>query len=171
MARQHLLSLLGRRSLHSHKRMQIHPYAMSSLRSPGCIRTSTASTACSSHTASPSSSSQPETPFAQARLSTTERSLLVRVLNRNLQQQREDSSLQSLSSDPLLTSLPAGKQQALQAPYSLPVTPTQINAAPVLLVSCISACTVSVCPFTCSMFANYRFTLVIPKLSNSTNGR
>lgn len=72
------------------------------------IRTAKTDTAPSSQASSPAKSSQPETPFGPASLSTADRSLLVRVLNRNLLQQREESSLQSLNSDPLLTSLPAG---------------------------------------------------------------
>lgn len=74
----------------------------------GSVRTRDINTAISSQTSSPNSSSQLETPFAPSRLTNMDRSLLVRVLNRNLLHQREDSSLQSLSSDPLLTSLPAG---------------------------------------------------------------
>lgn len=81
-----------------------------SLQSPSCIRTRAASTATSSQSTSPSSqNSQSETPFAPAKLAAANRSLLVRVLNRNLVQQREEATMQSLGSDPLLTSLPAGK--------------------------------------------------------------
>ena len=81
-----------------------------SLQPPICIRTHAASAATSSQSTSPSSqNSQSETPFAPARVTAADRSLLVRVLNRNLAQQREEANMQSLSSDPLLTSLPAGK--------------------------------------------------------------
>lgn len=81
-----------------------------SLQSPSCIRTRAASTATSSQSTSPvSQNSQSETPFAPAKLAAANHSLLVRVLNRNLVQQREEANMQSLGSDPLLTSLPAGK--------------------------------------------------------------
>ena len=83
-----------------------------SLRSPSCIKTHAAGTATSSQSTSPSSqNSQSETPFAPASVTAANRSLLVRVLNRNLAQQREEANMQSLSSDPLLTSLPAGRFQ------------------------------------------------------------
>ena len=58
---------------------------------------------------SSSACTPPETPVAPLRLSTANRSLLVRVLNRNLAQQQQDTGLQSLSSDPLLNALPAGE--------------------------------------------------------------
>lgn len=80
-----------------------------SSQSPSCIRTRAASPATSSQGASPSSNSQSDNPFASARMAAADRSLLVRVLNRNLAHQREEANLQSLGSDPLLTSLPAGK--------------------------------------------------------------
>ena len=48
-------------------------------------------------------------PPATTHLNTARGSLLVRVLNRNLAQQQQESSLQSLSSDPLLNALPAGE--------------------------------------------------------------
>ena len=81
-----------------------------SLQSPSCIKIHAASTATSSQSTSPSSqNSQSETPFAPARVTAANRSLLVRVLNRNLAQQREEANIQSLSSDPLLASLPAGR--------------------------------------------------------------
>ena len=79
------------------------------LQSPSCIITRAESTATSSQSTSPSSqNSQLETPFTPAKLAAAHRSLLVRVLNRNLVQQREEANMQSLGSDPLLTSLPAG---------------------------------------------------------------
>lgn len=81
-----------------------------SLQSPSRIRTHAASTATSSQSTSPSSqNSQAESQFVPARVNVADRSLLVRVLNGNLAQQREEANMQSLSSDPLLTSLPAGK--------------------------------------------------------------
>lgn len=89
-----------------------------SSQSPSCIRTRAASPATSSQGASPSSNSQSDNPFASARMAAADRSLLVRVLNRNLAHQREEANLQSLGSDPLLTSLPAG------SPLSYPNTAT-----------------------------------------------
>ncbi|KAL3136449.1 hypothetical protein ABBQ38_005704 [Trebouxia sp. C0009 RCD-2024] len=93
------------------------------LQSPSCIKTLAASPATSSQSASPSSNSLSENPFTAARVTAADRSLLVRVLNRNLIQQREDANLQSLGSDPLLTSLPAG------SPLSYPNTATARNVA------------------------------------------
>ena len=71
------------------------------------------STATDSKCPSPASCTPPETPLAPLRLSAANRSLLVRILNRNLaQQQHQDTALQSLSSDPLLNALPAGNASA-----------------------------------------------------------
>ena len=79
------------------------------LRPPSCIQTQDTHTPTSSQSPSPSSSSQSETPFTAARVTAADRPLLVRVLNRNLVQQREEANMQSLGSDPLLTGLPAGE--------------------------------------------------------------
>ena len=79
------------------------------LRPPSCIQTQDTYTPASSQSPSPNSSSQPETPFTATRVTAADRPLLVRVLNRNLVQQREEANMHSLGSDLLLNSLPAGK--------------------------------------------------------------
>lgn len=117
---------------------------VASLQSPICIKTLAASPAASSQSASPSSNSQSENPFAVARVTAADRSLLVRVLNRNLIQQREDANLQSLGSDPLLTSLPAGKTPYSQAKCLIACRPpthllaaAQVNAVHCSQLGCV----------------------------------
>ena len=85
------------------------------------LRTAESDTASCSQTDSPAKGSRPETPLAAVNLSNGDRSLLVRVLNRNLLQQREESNLHSLHSDPLLTSLPAGESLTRSDQLSKPI--------------------------------------------------
>lgn len=100
-----------------------HSLIMSTgLRPPSCIQTQDTYTPASSQSPSPNSSSQPETPFTATRVTAADRPLLVRVLNRNLVQQREEANMHSLGSNLLLNSLPAG------SPLSHPNTATAHTA-------------------------------------------
>ena len=145
----------------------------------GSVRTRDINTAISSQTSSPNSSSQLETPFAPSRLTNMDRSLLVRVLNRNLLHQREDSSLQSLSSDPLLTSLPAGNitvQQALLMRTMLPALYLCCQICSLLPHTIAVCATLSGTPDNemhgkcLAVFALCRLATVVPQLSNCSRG-
>ena len=141
-------------------------FMTASLQSPSCIRTHAASSATSSQSASPSSTSQSENSFAAARVTAADRSLLVRVLNRNLIQQREEANLQSLGSDPLLTSLPAGRSPFSQAKCLVTLgCPSRCKSSS-KLVLVIALVLMSCDPHNC----NCRVPIVISQHSNSTNG-
>lgn len=138
-----------------------------SLQSPSCTTTHAATTVASSQSTSPSSqNSQLETPFAPARVTTANRSLLVRVLNKNLAQQREEANMQSLSSDPLLTSLPAGKDPHSQLTSSADKSRTfwdQLKAVLFVAVPFLVCCHSNSC-CTC------RISIIISQHRNSANG-
>lgn len=68
----------------------------------------------------------PDTPITPLRLSTANRTLLVRVLNRNLAQQRQDIGSQSSSGDPLLDALPAGEDSSATGCFIASITAAMV---------------------------------------------